>query len=138
MKNDFLEGAEFLTKEEIEANKDLIEMIDRMRKVQNDVLNEYFALSAVIKLNYLEHVRMHTQEMNSTEDLKNWLEKEFERMKSVGRKFTHIERIEYRMARKIYEDVVEKKGELFKLEGSDLIFNIDGQQVKVPALFAEE
>jgi hypothetical protein len=118
-------------------NEELLHMSLQMRKIQDDVLNRYFTNSDVIKMNYLEHIKAHTKQITSKEEFKDWLESEMKRMKSKGSKFTHIERIEYRMIRKVYEDVIEDKGEEFSF-GKDLVYQYDDNEIKVePIEFGE-
>ena len=97
---------------ELELNhQDLLDIKLRLMKLQNNIYERYFSNSDVIKLNYLEYMRKETRKLSSKEELKEWLEAEIKRMKSVGREFTHIERIEYRLVRKIYKDVINGDGE---------------------------
>jgi len=123
--------------EKFNENEELLHMSLQMRKIQDDVLNRYFTNSDVIKMNYLEHIKAHTKQITSKEEFKDWLESEMKRMKSKGSKFTHIERIEYRMIRKVYEDVIEDKGEEFSF-GKDLVYQYDDNEIKVePIEFGE-
>ena len=123
--------------EKFNENEELLHMSLQMRKIQDDVLNRYFTNSDVIKMNYLEHIKAHTKQITSKEEFKDWLESEMKRMKSKGSKFTHIERIEYRMIRKVYEDVIENKGEEFSF-GKDLVYQYDDNEIKVePIEFGE-
>lgn len=136
-----------LTKEEFEAaetienyenNEELLHMSLQMRKIQDDVLNRYFNNSDVIKMNYLEHIRNHTRGLSSKEEFKYWLEAEMRRMKSKKGKFTHIERIEYRMINKVYKDVINDEGLEFDF-GKDLVYQYDDKEIKVePIIFGEE
>ena len=120
-------------KEKFEKNEELQIMSMKMRKIQDDVLNRYFTNSDVIKMNYLEHVRFHSSEISSAEEFKEWLEKEKEKMKSLDRKFTRIERIEYRMLNKIYRDVILGEGEEFSF-GKDLVYQYDDKEITVPPI----
>lgn len=136
-----------LTKAEFEAaetfdrydsNEELLHMSLQMRKIQDDVLNRYFNNSDVIKMNYLEHIRNHTRGLSSKEEFKYWLEAEMKRMKSKDGKFTHIERIEYRMINKVYRDVINDEGEEFSFD-KDLVYQYDDKEIKVePIIFGEE
>lgn len=136
-----------LTKQEFEAaetiencanNEELLHMSLQMRKIQDDVLNRYFYNSDVIKMNYLEHIRNHTRGIKSKEEFKRWLKDEMRRMKSKEGKFTHIERIEYRMIVKVYRDVIDDEGEEFSFD-KDLIYQYDDKEIKVePIIFGEE
>lgn len=120
-------------KEKFENNEELQIMSMRMRKMQDDVLNRYFMNSDVIKMNYLEHVRAHSSKITSKKEFEEWLNEEKKRMKSVDRKFTHIERIEYRMLNKIYRDVIKGEGEEFSF-GKDLVYQYDDKEIKVPPI----
>ena len=135
-----------MTKEEYEAaetiqkfeeNEELTHMALQMRKIQDDVLNRYFSNPDVIKMNYLEHIRAHSKEINSKEEFKEWLINERNRMKSKNEKFTRIERIEYRMLNKVYKDVIDNEGEEFSF-GRDLVYQYDDKEIIVePIEFGE-
>jgi len=122
----------------LKENEEIIHMTLQMRKIQDDVLNRYFSNPDVIKMNYLEHIRAHTNEIHSKADLKEWIENEKARMKEKGEKFTRIERIEYRMLNKVYKDIIEDQGEEFDF-GRDLVYQYDDMEIKVdPIEFNEE
>jgi hypothetical protein len=120
-------------KEKFENNEELQIMSMRMRKMQDDVLNRYFSNSDVIKLNYLEHIRAHSSEINSKEEFKEFLLNEKKKMKDVDRKFTHIERIEYRMLNKVYRDVIDGEGEEFSFD-RDLLYQYDDKEITIPPI----
>lgn len=136
-----------MTKEEYEAaetvakfqgNEELTHMALQMRKIQDDVLNRYFTNSDVIKMNFLEHIKAHSKDINSKNEFKEWLESEKERMKAKGEKFTRIERIEYRMLNKVYRDIINDEGEEFDF-GKDLVYQYDETEIKVePIEFGEQ
>jgi len=97
---------------ELEENhQDLLDVTLRLMKIQNDIYERYFSNSDVIRLIYSEYMKKETEKISSKEELKEWLESELKRMKSLDRDFTHIERIEYRLVRKIYRDVILGEGE---------------------------
>lgn len=132
------EFAEAELKTKLKDNEEIIHMTLQMRKIQDDVLNRYFSNPDVIKMNFLEHIKAHTNEIHSKAEFKEWLDSERERMKAKGEKFTRIERIEYRMLNKVYKDIIENQGEEFGF-GKDLVYQYDDKEIKVdPIEFGEE
>ena len=121
-----------------ELREDYLQMSLRMKYIQDTVLDEYFSTPAIVRFNYLEHLRQHTKKFSTLEQFKEFLEQEREMMKNVGRAFTKIERIEYRFLNKIYKDVILKQGQEFEL-GKKLEYKYDEQNIVVdPITFKEE
>ena len=120
-----------LTEEELEKSKPFLEIQSRLQKFQEDVVNDYFSTPEVIRLNYLEHIRLKCQEISSKEEFEELLKKEKEMMKSKKEPFTHIERIEYRTLNKLYREVIDCQGGLSTNNEEQISINIDGQQVKL-------
>jgi len=115
-----------------------VQMQLRMRKVQDDVLTEYFQTPAVARHNYLMGLKGKVSSITELEDFKKLLENELEKMKNKKDKFTKIERIEYRFCKKIYNDVVLGKGLEFDFN-KDMIYNYDDQEITVePITFGEQ
>lgn len=129
-----------LTKEEFEQNIEFLELQERLRLFQEQVVEDYFATPQVIRLNYLEHIRLKCQEITSYEEFVQLLEEERATMKAKEEPFTHIERIEYRTLNKIYRAVIEKELEVTKFVDlkSKIKVNIDDQKVELePITFKE-
>ena len=105
-------------------------LANRLMRVQDDVLTEYFQTPAVARFNYLEHLKPLLKTVSTAQGLKEVLEKELKMMKSVNREFTKIEKIEYRFCKKIYNDVALGKGEEFDTN-RDMIYHYDEQEILV-------
>lgn len=129
-----------LTAEEQEQYKPFIELQERLRLYQEQVVADYFATPQVIRLNYMEHIRLKCKEINSAEGFKQLLEDERAMMKNKVEPFTHIERIEYRTLNKLYKAVIEKELDITKkVDLSDNIkFEIDNQEVQVEGIKFKE
>ena len=119
-----------LTEEQRQKNEDWIQMSMRMKKIQDDVLTEYFMTPAIIRYNVLESMKEFTAEISTLEQFKIFLEDQLEEMKKSYHKFTRIERIEYRFIKKIYRDVVEKQGDEFNLD-EKLVYRYDQNEIEV-------
>jgi hypothetical protein len=118
--------------------EEYVQMQLRMRKIQDDVLTEYFQTPAVARHNYLMSLQGRVSTITELEDFKKLLENEIAKMKEKKEKFTKIERIEYRLCRKIYNDVVLAKGLEFDFN-KDMIYNYDDQEITVePITFGEQ
>ena len=122
------EVADLKEKEEKLATFDV--MANKLRKIQDDVLTDYFTTPAVARFNYLEHLKPLLTAVTTAEQLKVVLEKEMAIMKGIGREFTRIELLEYRFCKKIYKDVALGKGEQFGA-GRDMIYHYDEQEILV-------
>jgi|AntAceMinimDraft_18_1070375.scaffolds.fasta_scaffold01805_6 predicted nuclease with TOPRIM domain len=123
------------TPEELVKREDYLQMCMRMKKVQDDVLTEYFMTPSIIRYNVLENMKHFTKEISTLPQFKIFLEDELAKMKKTYNKFTRIERIEYRFIKKIYRDVVEKQGEEFNTT-EKLIYNYDQNEIEVePMVF---
>lgn len=109
-----------------EEKESFMQMLMKTKQIYNTVLQEYFAQPAVVRLIYMENrFRPLTKEIKSIEELKEFMAKEIEMMKSK-QNMTNIEKIEFRLAKKIYRDVVDGKGNEFDIM-KPLSYNYDGQ-----------
>ncbi|MCK9575882.1 MAG: hypothetical protein WC143_08200 [Eubacteriales bacterium] len=128
-------------KEELKANeKDVIvvseeqkesfmQMIMKTKEIYNNVLQEYFSTPAVVRLIYMENrFRLLTKEIKSIDELKDFMIKELDMMRSKEN-MTRIEIIEYRLAKKIYRDVIEGKGKEIDFN-KPLSYNYDEQKME--------
>jgi len=117
------------TAEELEQREEYLQMCMRMKKVQDDVLTEYFMTPAIIRYNVLENMKVFTKEISNLAEFKEFLQDQLAEMKETYSKFTRIERIEYRFIKKIYRDVVEKEGLEFNLD-EKMIYNYDDNEIE--------
>ena len=126
MENEF---ARELSEEEVKDHEEKVEsfmqMLMKTKEIYNQCLQDYFNTAAVVRLIYMEHFKLMTKDVKSIDELKAIMDKELEMMKTKP-DLTRIEKIEYRLARKIYHDVVEGKGLEYDIE-KPLSYNYDGQ-----------
>jgi hypothetical protein len=126
MENEF---ARELSEEEVKEHEEQVEsfmqMLMKTKEIYNQCLQDYFNTAAVVRLIYIEHFKSMTKDVKSIDELKVIMDKELEMMKTKP-DLTRIEKIEYRLARKIYYDVVEGKGLEYDIE-KPLSYNYDGQ-----------
>lgn len=127
--------------EKNERVEEFVKMSLRMKKIQDDVLNDYFSTPAVIRFNYLEHIRTITKErkVSTLDEFTQVMEKEIQIMKEAAkvRAFTKIEKLEFRLAKKIVQDVILGQGEEFSF-GKDLIYHYDDQEIKAEEILETE
>ena len=112
-------------KENAEKVESFMQMLMKTKEVYNQVLQDYFNTAAVVRLIYIEHFKAITKNVHNIEELKVIMDKELALMQEKT-DLTRIERIEYRLAKKIYRDVIEGKGAEFDIE-KPLSYNYDGQ-----------
>lgn len=116
-----------LSVDELEQEKleSFMQMLMKTKEVYNRILQEYFKTPAVIRMIYMDHFKVMTKEVKNVEELKAIMEKELALMRAKA-DLTPIEKIEFRLAKKIYKDVVEGKGLEFDLS-KPLSYSYDGQ-----------
>jgi len=103
--------------EEVSAEKveSDLQMLLKMKEIYNNILQEYFRTPACIRLIYIENrFKPMTKGVTSIEELKDLMSKELEMMKAKPN-LTPIEKIEYRLAKKIYRDVVDGFGKEYDI-----------------------
>lgn len=112
-----------------EERESFMQMLMKTKQIYDTVLQDYFNQPAVVRLIYMENrFRPLTKGIKSIEELKVFMEQELEMMKSKTN-MSNIEKIEYRLAKKIYRDVVEGKGNEYDIR-KPLSYNYDGQKIE--------
>jgi hypothetical protein len=105
----------------------------RIHQVYSDLIKKYLADTVVIQYNYLENLKARTKKCSTPEMFESVLKGDLAFMEGI-KEPTPIEQIEFKMAKKVYKDVVQGKGKEFEY-GHDLSFKYDNQDIKYLGFF---
>ena len=123
--------------DEIEIiNEPMAEVGGRVHKVYRDVLDEYLSTRVVIQFNFLEYLKTYTKDCKTPVEFKEKVIALLNQMKEKKDK-TPTEIIEHKMLKRIYNDVVLAKGEIFEY-GKDITAKYDNEDIKFLGFFNPE
>jgi hypothetical protein len=105
----------------------------RIHQVYSDLIKKYLADTVVIQYNYLENLKARTKKCATPEKFEAVVKGDLAFMEGIVEP-TAIEQIEFKMAKKVYKDVVQEKGKEFEY-GHDLSFKYDNQDIKYLGFF---
>ena len=121
------------------VNEDMASISLKIGEVYYNTVQKYFASEVVIQFNYLEDLKKRTENVKTTEEFKAIVESDLKLMKRRlldNGKLTKIEDAEYRMARKVWNDVCLGKGK--DHDFSDIKINYDDQEIRFAGFFSPE
>ena len=123
--------------DEIEIiNEPLAELGGRVHKVYSDVLHQYLSSPAVIQFNFLEYLKKETKDITTPQEFGDKISALLKQIKAKKDK-TPTELIEHKILKRIYNDVVLAKGEIFDY-GKEVHANYDNEDIKFLGFFNPE
>jgi hypothetical protein len=127
----------FKAVDEIEIiNEPMAEVGGRVHKVYRDVLEEYLASPAVIQFNFLEYLKRESKDFATPKEFGDKVRELMKIMKAKKEK-SRTELIEFKILKRIYNDVVLAKGDIFDY-GKEVHARYDNEDIKFLGFFNPE
>ena len=117
-------------------NEQMAEVGGRVHKVYRDVLEEYLASPAVIQFNFLELLKRESKNFSTPQEFGDKVREYLKMMKDKKEK-TRTELIEFKILKRIYNDVVLAKGDVFEY-GKEVHARYDNEDIKFLGFFNPE
>lgn len=121
------------------VNEDMASISLKIGEVYTNAIKKYFAADAVIQFNYLEDLKTRSAKVKTAEEFKEIVQSDLKAMKQRlldNGNLTKIEDAEYRMARKVWNDVCLGKGK--DHDFSDIKINYDDQEIRFAGFFSPD
>jgi len=120
-------------------SEEMVGLGSKMHEVYATVIKKYLSTPAVIQFIYLEDLRKRCENVKTVDEFSTIVESDLNAMAERSHKnngFTKTEEIEYRIAKKVYKDVVLGKGKDFKY--GKLEFEYDDQKITFAGFIKNE
>jgi hypothetical protein len=117
------------TFETVDLPEEQYEMMEKINFIYKGALDEYMNSPAVVKFNFLEWLKSQTVGIQTKDEFKSLMETILATMET-NKVRTRTEKIEYRLARKIYKDVAFGQGQRYEVVENKIDVDYDGQTVQ--------